>query len=453
MPCFGCWKEVPDMSDRIEIYLSVAGEQIRWKRAKPALLEELRTHLLDQRDACLAEGMSEEEAQAEAVLQMGDAVAVGQGLDRVHRPKPQWGLLFLTVAVSVAGVIFRLVLTAGVDWPTASAGVSETMLALVLGIGCLFLAYFLDYTFFGNYGKRIYLAALVLGAAMVGLETVGLHYMSYLTSFYPLAYAVWLYSWRGTGWKGFLCSIFGMVPLLGVRCLSGDSGFMFDLMVLLAAGVLFMMFLAWKDWFGIGRKTGIGVLSTGTLLAGSWGAVRVLTSDYMTSRLCYAFRPELDPMGYGYTGMNARQALESARWMGEGTWIGEYPYELMMPQGQGDFLLTTMVHKLGWGPFLALILAFLLLTVCLLVKCLRQKNILAKLTVLAIVIPMVFRTVVSLGMNFGIVILFAHFPLFSGNMALVMDMYLIGMVLSVFRQEKLPITARKTQRTYFGFGQ
>lgn len=65
------------MPDRIERYLELAGEQIRWKRAKPALLEELRTHLLDQRDDCLAEGMSEEEAQAEAVRQMGDPVTVG----------------------------------------------------------------------------------------------------------------------------------------------------------------------------------------------------------------------------------------------------------------------------------------------------------------------------------------------------------------------------------------
>ncbi|MBQ2926811.1 MAG: hypothetical protein IJE03_08295, partial [Ruminiclostridium sp.] len=226
------------MSDRIESYLNIAGEQIRWKRAKPALLEELRTHLLDQRDACLAEGMSEEAAQAEAVRQMGDAVSVGLGLDRVHRPKPQWGLLLLTVAVAVAGVVFRLVLTAGDEWPTASVGVWETVLALVLGIGVLFIGYFLDYTFLGYHGKRIYLAALVLGVAMVGLETIGLHYMSYLTSFYPLAYAAWLYTWRGEGWRGFLLSVFGIIPLLAVRFVSSADGLMFDLLVLLVTGVL-----------------------------------------------------------------------------------------------------------------------------------------------------------------------------------------------------------------------
>ena len=50
------------MPDRFDEYLNTAGEQIRWKRARPSLLAELRTHLLDQQDACLAAGVSREEA-------------------------------------------------------------------------------------------------------------------------------------------------------------------------------------------------------------------------------------------------------------------------------------------------------------------------------------------------------------------------------------------------------
>ena len=108
------------MPDRFDEYLNTAGEQIRWKRARPALLAELRTHLLDQQDACLAAGMSREEAQAEAIRQMGDPVTTGQGLDRVHRPKAQWGLLALTGAVAVTGVILRLTLTAGWEYPAGT---------------------------------------------------------------------------------------------------------------------------------------------------------------------------------------------------------------------------------------------------------------------------------------------------------------------------------------------
>ena len=55
-------------------------EQVRWRRARPALAQELRTHLLDQRDACLAQGMSQTEAEAESLRQMGDPVEVGTQL-------------------------------------------------------------------------------------------------------------------------------------------------------------------------------------------------------------------------------------------------------------------------------------------------------------------------------------------------------------------------------------
>ena len=53
------------MDDFFADYLDQAMEQVRWRRARPALAQELRTHLLDQRDACLAQGMSQTEAEAE----------------------------------------------------------------------------------------------------------------------------------------------------------------------------------------------------------------------------------------------------------------------------------------------------------------------------------------------------------------------------------------------------
>ena len=86
------------MPDQIETYVETAMDQVRWKKARPGLAAEIRTHLLDQRDACLAQGMDEGAAQGEAVRQMGDPVALGTDLDRVHRPRPQWGLLVFALA-------------------------------------------------------------------------------------------------------------------------------------------------------------------------------------------------------------------------------------------------------------------------------------------------------------------------------------------------------------------
>ena len=58
------------MAERIERYLETAGAQVRWKRVRPALKRELRTHLEEQTEAYLAEGMNEDAAEAEDVRQI-----------------------------------------------------------------------------------------------------------------------------------------------------------------------------------------------------------------------------------------------------------------------------------------------------------------------------------------------------------------------------------------------
>ena len=80
------------MAERIEQYLDEVGAQVRWKRVRPALTQELRTHLEEQAEAYRAEGLPAAEAEAEAVRQMGDAEQIGLALDAVHRPKRQTDL-------------------------------------------------------------------------------------------------------------------------------------------------------------------------------------------------------------------------------------------------------------------------------------------------------------------------------------------------------------------------
>ena len=104
------------MPDRIDAFVEAVGAEIRWKKARSPLTEEIRTHLLDQRDAYMAQGMDEDKAQTEAVRQMGDPAMLGADLDRVHRPRPQWGLLLLALALTAAGAFLRYSLTADVPY-------------------------------------------------------------------------------------------------------------------------------------------------------------------------------------------------------------------------------------------------------------------------------------------------------------------------------------------------
>ena len=98
-------------------YLDAVEAQIRWKRARTVAARELETHLEAQQEEFLAEGHPPEEAERLAVEDMGDPVAVGADLDRLHRPRPQWGMLGLTLALLlVGGWIAVAALTALCAW-------------------------------------------------------------------------------------------------------------------------------------------------------------------------------------------------------------------------------------------------------------------------------------------------------------------------------------------------
>ena len=78
-------------------YLEKVASQIRVKRARGPLTEELREHMECQKEAYLAEGMAEAEAERRTVAGMGDALLVGGELDRAHRLRPQWRGIFIAL--------------------------------------------------------------------------------------------------------------------------------------------------------------------------------------------------------------------------------------------------------------------------------------------------------------------------------------------------------------------
>ena len=150
--------------------------------------------------------------------------------------------------------------------------------------------------------------------------------------------------------------------------------------------------------------------------------------------------PELDPLGNGYQAMSVRNALSVSQWVGMGNWseIGSmFPFERSVPDWTLDFLPTTVIYKLGWLPFLLLVLAVAGLLVWLLWKCLRQRNQVGRLVALSVIVPLALQTVFSVMQNLGYILFSASMPLVTGNLPTVVTMGLIGLALSVFRQEPI----------------
>ena len=68
-------------------YLQTLGEQILNPHARTHVLEEIQEHIDEQIQDYIDTGMSPDAAEKEAVRQMGDPVAAGTELNRIHRPR------------------------------------------------------------------------------------------------------------------------------------------------------------------------------------------------------------------------------------------------------------------------------------------------------------------------------------------------------------------------------
>lgn len=426
--------------ETIQSYLETVREQIRWKRARPVLVQELERHLEDQRDAFVQAGNSSEEAERLAVADMGDPVTVGAELDRIHRPKPQWGLLGLTLALACTGAILRVSLTSG--WEFDSIGLPRTVLALALGSACLLGMYVLDISRLARHAGKLYIAALVLivSSWYWSPTTASVpYYTRYLLLACPVLYVFCLYSLRQKGWIGFLLAIFGGLVLTMI-CI--QTPYFQAAMMTMLTGFVLLLCAIQMDWFGISRKKA-RLAAFGAALAAAAGYAYILSIPSVWTRLQIAVHPELDPLCRGYHGLQIRKVLEAARWLGMGTLdTGGHGLERFLPEAGKDMLPTTMVYTLGWLPYLLLLAALAALLVWLLVRGIKQKHQLGRLIVVAVSLTLGFQLLFSVILNSGMVLFGAHLPLVVGNLHTVMDMALTGLALSVFRGSSI---ARETQ--------
>lgn len=438
-------------------YLDAVEAQIRWKRARAVAAQELETHLEDQREEFLAEGHPPAEAERLAVEEMGDPVAVGADLDRLHRPRPQWGMLALTLALLLVGSWLRYALTrAGAPWDE-DLDPFRCALSAAAGAAVLMVAYFLDVSRLLRWAKWVYIGAVAVGVLSLHLSPTvnnASYFTRYVVLFYPVAYAFWLYACRGKGWRGLLAAVAGGIPLASIGVV---APFLQGVIQLLVIGCFLLLLAIWMGWFTVPWRQGMAAV--GGLAAIMAGAVlwMLLVAGYNAARIQILLHPEIDPQGAGYQAMMARRILGASRLMGKGGDLSiqlntvqgmELPPEMMLPEWNHDFLPTTMVYKLGWLPYLLLLAVLAALFLWMLRRCACQRSQSGELLALAVVGTLAVQSAFAVVLNLGFVLFSAQLPLVTGNLHSVVDCALIGLALSAFRSEStLRDTAVPVPRT------
>ena len=127
-------------------YMETLKEQIQNKRARSLVAEEIRGHIEEQAKEYQAEGMSKEDAEREAVRQMGDPVETGCALNRIHRPAFPWKLFVLAVFLTGASMLISLTIDAKINEDGVQAAqVGSLFMVNAVSFAMIFVIMYFDY--------------------------------------------------------------------------------------------------------------------------------------------------------------------------------------------------------------------------------------------------------------------------------------------------------------------
>lgn len=438
-----------NVSDAFHRYAEKVCEQIRWKKAHPAVAQEIEDHLTDQKNAYLAAGDSESIAEEKALLQMGDPVSVGAALDQTHKPAPQWGMIGLVLLLFVLGGIIQTLLLKTIpagDDAFAARSAQVLFVFLPLSLATFVGMYFLDFSFFGKHPYVLPLGLLMvdLAAHLFGVFYGGKRWLTLgsfalsplaLSLLFPLAFCGLFYRLRSQGRKGYLIS--GVLAAAFCLFLSYCHTFSGVLTFVFSAGIL-MLIAAKKEWFGKKNQTILLLLFLLVVVC-----LIVLLMFYAPFRYQFAFRartiflPNSDVAGDGYVPAQLRAAISHSVFLGKGKDIvGISPILIEIPgMLRSDYLLTYLTYHYGWvasGIVVLLLAVFLGLGFR---KALKQKSIFGQMVSLTILCTFTAEILLYIPANLGIwLIAPIALPFLSyGATALLINMALAGVLLSVFR--------------------
>ena len=223
--------------------------------------------------------MTYEEAEKNAVTDMGDPVEVGISLDRIHKPKVAWKLLVIVGILSLFGILLQQSILSQPGYQELETCRQEVyryttegfVSCIVIGFLLMCVIYFLDYTLIAKYSRFIGVFILILGGLRLtgffGVDINGVgNWVGFgmfrvsitsLMMFYVPIYGAILYKYRDGGFMA-LCKallwlilpvfITSRIPSLGVA------------VIMLVSMLIELTVAVWKGWFKLPvKKTIIGM--------------------------------------------------------------------------------------------------------------------------------------------------------------------------------------------------
>ena len=437
----------------MEEYIRKLLEQVRFQKAHKAIEDEIRSHIEDQTEAYILDGMDKETAEKRAVRDMGDPVEAGISLDSVHRPKMAWSVVIAAFIVAAIGTALRLIMTNELRVQVGNQVFMDNIVFTnntVIGIVLMLLLYLIDYTTVAKYSR---VAGFILVSILIFAGTIGfLHWygISYVEPRFWLhsipafiydgfsgglralmipLYAGILYKYKGQNNKGLIKALIWIV-------ITGVAGFYvyvgIGAYVLTGAMLVQLTVAINKEWIKVKKAP---------VLISVWSAFILFLTYYMRS-----FKDTLN-INYSVSDEMTRRRLGAARLFGR-SFEGKTLWS--------DNVLTYVSLSMGIFAALVVIAVVAAIIVIGLRAVSKTRNQLGNVMGIGCVMWLTFNAVIAVLDGFGVLPTYsnsAFLPFITGGFCdhgydIIVAYIMLGILLSIYKYkdayaEHVDITIRK----------
>ena len=442
----------------MEEYIRKLLEQIRFQKAHKAIGDEIRSHIEDQIECNISEGMDKDTAEKRAVEDMGDPVEAGISLDRVHRPQIAWCVVIVAILVGIIGAAIRILVIKDIAGEGDRVLVDATGQYLigsgnfyvkyfkdvVIGIALMLLLYFIDYTtvakhsevlavlliatyliaYYGNYYYRVIMIkkeiineSRVEAALEFTKKAVGVSY-ALMFLLIPL-YAGILYKYRGQSYGGLIKALFWIflpriIPFVPFQYYNMRA------FIVVGSMLVQLTYAIHKGWIKVRKIPSI---------ISVWSAYAVY--------LLYFTRSEV---AYGYYNSNAdkiKAVIDSIKVFGGGRiYIGDMAMKVKecISSPEGSYVLTYVSAVWGLVIGLAVVTIVAALITFGFVAISKTKNQLGQVMGIGCMMWLAGNAIANIVVGFGIVPEFyaSFFPFISDN-NIILSYVFLGVLISVYK--------------------
>lgn len=286
-------------------------------------------------------------------------------------------------------------------WDTFFA--RQTIYALA-GLGLMLLATIVDYRYLESLSPPLYILTILLllllsvvGRISFGAQRwlgFGRFQPSELAKLFVIIVLAKYLSDRGPAIKRFppllISLIYVTIPMVLIY-LQPDLG------TALIVGVIWlvMVLMAGARLRHLAILALIGVLGTPLI----WLSLQ----DYMRERIIIFFNPEHDPLGAGYNINQARIAVGSGAWWGQGFGSGAQSQLHFLRVRHTDYIFSVLGEELGFAGVLILLLLLCIVLFRILRAADMARDDFGKLIACGVATMIAFQAFVNIGMNIGLI--------------------------------------------------